>query len=103
MVDERSPERDLLAPNGVSLSDNVRSDHVTVSADHAWPLRALAPSALASPSHPGQLSLLPSAEWAMSTCQRAAKLCSWVVKAGMAHSALDKGAGGKQNCVNTRG
>jgi len=35
---------------------------------------------------PGQLSLLPSVGWEMSTGQSAAMLCGWGVKAGMAHS-----------------
>ena len=39
-----------------------------------------------SPSHPGQLSLLPSAGREMSTSQSAMMLCGWGVKAGMAHS-----------------
>jgi len=39
-----------------------------------------------SPSHPGQLSLLPSAGRKMSTSQRAVMLCGWGVKAGMVHS-----------------
>jgi len=34
----------------------------------------------------GQLSLLPSAEWKMSTSQSAVMLCHWGVKAAMAHS-----------------
>jgi len=38
------------------------------------------------PSHPGQLSLLPSAGQEMSASQSAVMLCSWEVKAGMAHS-----------------
>jgi len=39
-----------------------------------------------SPSHPGQLSLLPSAGREMSTSQSAVMLCGWGVKAGMVHS-----------------
>jgi len=39
-----------------------------------------------SPSHPGQLSLLPSAGRGMSTSQSAVMLCGWGVKAGMVHS-----------------
>jgi len=39
-----------------------------------------------SPSHPGQLSLLPSAGREMSTSQSAVMLCDWGVKAGIAHS-----------------
>jgi len=38
-----------------------------------------------SPSHPGQLSLLPSAGREMSTGQSAMMLCGWGVKAGMVH------------------
>jgi len=38
------------------------------------------------PSHPGQLSLLPSAGREMSTSQSAMTLCCWRVKAGMAYS-----------------
>jgi len=34
----------------------------------------------------GQLSLIPSVGWEMSTGQNAVTLCSWGVKAGMAHS-----------------
>jgi len=33
-------------------------------------------------SHPGQLSLLPSAGREISTCQSAEMLCVWGVKAG---------------------
>jgi len=39
-----------------------------------------------SPSHPGQLSLLPYAGREMSTGQSAVMLCGWGVKAGVAHS-----------------
>ena len=39
-----------------------------------------------SPSHPGQLSLLPSVGREMNTNQSALMLCSWGEKAGMAHS-----------------
>ena len=39
-----------------------------------------------SPSHPDQLSLLPSAGREMSTSQSAVMLCRWGVKAGMVHS-----------------
>jgi len=39
-----------------------------------------------SPSHPGQLSLLPSVGREMSTSQSAVMLCDWGVKAGTAHS-----------------
>jgi len=39
-----------------------------------------------SPSHPGQLSLLPSAGRKMNTSQSAVMLCGWGVKAGMVHS-----------------
>jgi len=39
-----------------------------------------------SPSHSGQLSLLPSAEREMSTSQNAVTLCGWGVKAGMVHA-----------------
>jgi len=39
-----------------------------------------------SPSHPGQLSLLPSAGREMSTNQSAVMLCGWGVKAAMVHS-----------------
>ena len=37
------------------------------------------------PSHPGQLSLLPSAGREMSTNQSAVTLCGWELKAGVAH------------------
>jgi len=37
-------------------------------------------------SHSGQLSLLPSVGWKMSTGQSAVMLCGWGVKAGMVHS-----------------
>jgi len=33
-----------------------------------------------SPSHPGQLNLLPSVGWEMSTSQSAVMLCGWGVK-----------------------
>ena len=36
-------------------------------------------------SHPGQLSLLPSAVWEMSTSQSVAMLCACGLKAGMVH------------------
>jgi len=36
--------------------------------------------------HSGQLSLLPSAGWKMSTGQSSATLCGWEVKADMVHS-----------------
>ena len=39
-----------------------------------------------SPSHPGQLSLLPYAGREMSTGQSAVMLCGWGVKAGTVHS-----------------
>jgi len=39
-----------------------------------------------SPSHPGQLSLLPSAGQEMSTSQSAVMLCGWGVKAGIVNS-----------------
>jgi len=37
-------------------------------------------------SHPGQLSLLPSAGWEMTSSQSVVMLCSWGIKAGTAHS-----------------
>jgi len=43
-------------------------------------------------SHPGQLSLLPSAGWQMSTVKSAVTPYGWGVKAGMtimAHSTVD--------------
>jgi len=43
-----------------------------------------------SPSHPGQLSPLPSAGREMSTSQSAAMLCGWGVKA-----LVDKRVGGR--------
>ena len=46
-----------------------------------------------SPSHPGQLGLLPSAGREMSTSQRAVMLCGWGVKAGMVHSTCGKTCG----------
>jgi len=39
-----------------------------------------------SPSHPGQLSLLPSAGREVSTSQSVVMLCGWGVNAGMVHS-----------------
>jgi len=39
-----------------------------------------------SPSHPGQLSLLPLVGLEMSNSQSAVMLCGWGVKAGMVHS-----------------
>jgi len=39
-----------------------------------------------APSYPGQLSLLPSVGQELSTSQSVVMLCSWGVKAGMAHS-----------------
>jgi len=56
-----------------------------------------------SPSYPGQLSLLPSAEREMSTSQSAVTLCGSGVKAGMVHIPLvDKRVGGRYNCVISR-
>jgi len=46
-----------------------------------------------SPSHPGQLSLLPSAGLEMSTGRSAMMLCSWGVKAGWLIPLVDKRAG----------
>jgi len=40
-------------------------------------------------SHPGQLSLLPSVGWEMSTGWSAVMLQGWEVKAGMAHSTCE--------------
>jgi len=40
--------------------------------------------------HPGQLSLLPSAGWEMSTSQIAVMLCGWGVKAGWLIPFVDK-------------
>jgi len=39
-----------------------------------------------SPSHPGQLSLLPSVGLEMSTSQSVVTLCGWGVKTGVVHS-----------------
>jgi len=39
-----------------------------------------------SPSHLGQLTLLPSAGREMSSSRSAVMLCGWGVKAGMVHS-----------------
>ena len=36
-------------------------------------------------SHSGQLSLLPSAKWKVSTGQSVVMLCGWGVKAGMVY------------------
>jgi len=44
-----------------------------------------------SPSHPGQVSLLPSAGREMSTSQSAVMLCGWAVKAGI----VDERVGGR--------
>jgi len=48
-----------------------------------------------SPSHPGQLSVLPSAGREMSTSQSAVMLCGWGVKADMVPSLVDKRVGGR--------
>jgi len=54
-------------------------------AEYRWrPLHNAAKFFCISPSHPGQLSLLPSAELEMSTRQSAVMLCGWEVKAGSA-------------------
>jgi len=37
-------------------------------------------------SHLGQLRLVPSVGWKMSTGRSAVMLCGWVVKAGLVHS-----------------
>jgi len=42
-----------------------------------------------SPSHPGQLSLLPSVGQEMSTSQSTVMLCGWGVKTGMVHSTCE--------------
>jgi len=47
------------------------------------------------PSHPGQLSLLPSAGREMSTSQSAMMLCGWGVKAGMVIPLVNKHVGGR--------
>ena len=46
-------------------------------------------------SHPGQLSILPSAGREMSTSQSAVMLCGWGVKAGMVPFTMDKRVGGR--------
>jgi len=43
-----------------------------------------------SPSHPGQLSLLPLAGRKMSTGQTAVMLCGWGVNAGWLMPSVDK-------------
>jgi len=48
-----------------------------------------------SPSHAGQLSLLPSSGRETSTRQSAATLSGWALRAGMVHSLVDKRVGGK--------
>jgi len=55
---------------GQSMGDHIRRiNHLSISS-----------------SHPGQLSLLPSEGWEMSTSQSVVMLCGWGVKAGMVHS-----------------
>jgi len=54
-----------------------------------------------SPSHPGQLSLLPYAEREMSTGQSAVMLCGWGVKTGWLIPYVDKRVGGMWYLVNT--
>jgi len=46
-------------------------------------------------SHPGQLSLLPSEGWEMSTGQSAMMICGWGVKAGWLISFVDAHMGGR--------
>jgi len=48
-----------------------------------------------SPSHPVQLSLLPSAGRQMSASQSAVTLCGWEVEAGWLIPLVDKGVGGR--------
>jgi len=49
-----------------------------------------------SPSQPGQLSLLPSAEWEMSTGQRVVMLCDWGVREdGVFHMWINVSVAGK--------
>jgi len=46
-----------------------------------------------SPSHLGQLSLLPYTGWEMSTGKSAMMLCGWGVKAGWLILCVDKRVG----------
>ena len=46
-------------------------------------------------SHQGQLSLLPSAGWKLSTGQSVVMCCSWGIKAGWLIPFMDKHAGGR--------
>jgi len=55
--------------------------------DRLWQINHLS----ISPSHPGQLSLLPSAGREMNTGLSAVMLCGWAVKAGI----MDKRVGGR--------
>jgi len=48
-----------------------------------------------SPSHPGQLSFLPSAAREMSTGQNAVRLCGCGVQAGWLIPYVDKRVGGR--------
>jgi len=43
-----------------------------------------------SPTHPGQLSLLPFVGWEMGTSQSVVMLCGWGVKVGMVIPIVDK-------------
>jgi len=53
-----------------------------------------------SPSHPGQLSLLPSVGREMSTIQSVVMLCGWGVKAGMVHCTCGKTCGWQVKLCN---
>jgi len=48
-----------------------------------------------SPSHPGQLSILLSAGWEMSTSQSRVMLCGWGVKAGWLIPLVDARVGAR--------
>jgi len=64
-------------------SDRGRLKNIT----ETWLLvESVVPTATVSQYDLGQLSLLPSAGWEMSTSQSAVMLCGWGVKAGMVHS-----------------
>jgi len=49
-------------------------------------------------SHTGQLNLLPSVGWKMTTGQSAVMRCGWGVKAGWLIPFVDKHVGGRWNC-----
>jgi len=75
--------RECIKMSNTELNNHSRSHGHHYSIDHI------------SVGHLGQLSLLPSAGWEMSTGQSAVMFCSWGVKAGWLIPLADKRVGGR--------